>query len=85
MEEFEKQQKTREKLVRAMLLEFNEGRSKTLYCIAATMLEIGELENVLEEARAKSKDLDPKAKSEVMHSLLEEIAGKKKYVLKLRK
>jgi hypothetical protein len=85
MEEFEKQQKTREKLLRAILTEFNEGRSKTLYCIAATILEIGELETVLEKARAKSKGLDIRAKSEVMHSFLYEIAENKNYLLKLRK
>ncbi len=85
MEEFEKQQKTREKLLKAILTEFNEGRSKSLYCIAATVLEIGELESVLENAREKSKRLDIKAKSEVMHSLLNEIADDRKYLLKLRK
>lgn len=85
MEEFEKQQKTREKLVRAMLTEFNEGRSKTFYCIAATMLDIAELESVLKEAREKSVGLDLKAKSEVMHSLLDKIAENRNYSLKLRK
>ena len=83
--EFEKQQKTREKLLREMLAEFNEGRSKTLYCIAATVLEISELESLLEKARAKSKELDIGAKSEVMHSFLNEIAENKNYLLKLRK
>jgi hypothetical protein len=68
-----------------MLSEFNEGRSKTFYCIAATMLEIGELESVLDEARAKSTGLDLKAKAEVMHSLLDKIAENKGYLLKLRK
>jgi len=85
MEEFEKQQKTREKLLRAILAEFNEGRSKTLYCTAATVLEIGELESVLEKARAKSQGLDIRARSEVMHSFLNEIADNKNYLLKLRK
>ena len=85
MEEFEKQQETREKLLRAILTEFNEGRSKSLYCIAATVLEIGELESVLENARKKSTRLDIKAKSEVMHSLLNEIAHNRNYLLKLRK
>jgi hypothetical protein len=83
--EFEKQQKTREQLLREMLAEFNEGRSKTLYCIAATVLEIGELEKVLNEARAKMKGLGIKEKSEKMHSLLNEIANKNNYLLKLRK
>ena len=85
VEEFEKQQKTREKLVRSMLSEFNDGRSKTFYCIAATILEVGELENVLEEAREKSMGFDLKAKSEIMHSLLNKIAENRNYLLKLRK
>ena len=85
MDEFEKQQKTREKLLWAILAEFNEGRSKTLYCIAATILEIGELESILEMGREKSNGLDIKAKSEVMHSFLNEIAENKNYLLKLRK
>jgi hypothetical protein len=85
MEEFERQQEKREKLVRSMLSEFNEGRSKTLYCIAATVLEIDELENVLEEARVQSVGLHPKAKSEVMHSFFDKIAEDKNYPLKLRK
>jgi len=85
MEEFEKQQIAREKLLRAILKEFNEGLSKTFYCIAATVLEIGELESVLENARAKSKGLDIKAKSEVMHSLLNEVASNRNYLLKLRR
>jgi hypothetical protein len=85
IEEFEKQQETREKLVWSMLSEFNDGRSKTFYCIAATILEIGELENVLEEAREKSMGFDIKAKSEVMHSLLNKIEENRNYSLKLRK
>lgn len=85
MEEFEKQQKAREKLLRLILAEFNEGRSKTLYCIAATLLEIDELESVLEKARAKSKGLEIRAKSGIMHSLLNDIAKEKNYLLKLRK
>ena len=85
IEEFEKQQNAREKLVRSMLSEFNDGRSKTIYCIAATILEIRDLEDVLAEARERSMGLDVKAKSEVMHSLLNKIAENKNYLLKLRK
>ena len=85
IEEFEKQQNAREKLVRSMLSEFNDGRSKTFYCIAATILEIRDLEDVLAEARERSMGLDVKAKSEVMHSLLNKIAENKNYLLKLRK
>jgi hypothetical protein len=85
IDEFEKQQKTREKLVRSMLSEFNDGRSKSFYCVAATVMEIGELERALKDARAKSMGLDVKGRSEVLYSLLNEIADKKNYLLKLRK
>ena len=85
LEKFEQEQKTREKLLKDILAEFNEGRSKTLYCIAATIFGIEELESILREARAKSKGLDVKAKSEIMHSILNEIAEDKNYFLKLRK
>ncbi len=83
--EFERQQKARAKLLSALLAEFNEGRSKTLYCIAATVLEIGELESALKKTRAKSNELAIQAKSEIMHSILNEIAKDKNYLLKLRK
>lgn len=82
---FEKLQKAREKLLKEMLQEFNEGRSKSHYCIAATVLEIDELEKALAEARKESAGLDLKGKSKVLRSILDEIAGRKKYSLKLRK
>jgi hypothetical protein len=85
IEEFEDTQKRREKLLRVMLLEFNEGRSKTLYSIAATVFEIEELERTIDEAREKTKDLKLKEKSEILHQKLNEVAEKKNYLLKLRK
>ncbi len=85
IKEFERQQMAREELLRSILSEFNDGRSKTLYCIAATLLEIGELEQALKEARSKSAGLDAKEKANLMHSVLSRIAENKSYLLKLRK
>jgi hypothetical protein len=69
-----------------MLSEFNEGRSKSYYCIASTVLNIDELKEAIEEAKNRSKDiLDIKKKSKLMHSILDEIAEKNKYILKIRK
>lgn len=82
---FEKSQKLRENLLKEMLREFNEGRSKSYYCISATVLEIYELETALDEARKNSVGLDVKGKSRKLHSILDRIAGTKKYHLKLRK
>jgi len=83
--EFEKLQKIREQLLREMLVEFNEGRSKSYYCIAATVMEIEELELALAEAKQKSIGLDIKGRFRILHDILNDIARKKKYCLKLRR
>ena len=82
---FDKTQKMREHLLKEMLREFNEGRSKTYYCIAATVMEIAELEEALIKARKNSEGLEMKEKSRVLHALLDEIARHNNYFLKLSK
>lgn len=83
--EFEKVQKTREKLLKEMLQDFNEGRSKNYYCIAVTIFEIEELKKTLTKAKKDSIGLEIKGKSKIIHSILGEIAERKNYCLKLRK
>jgi len=83
--EFERVQKRREELLKDMMEEFNEGRSKTYYCIAATVMEIEELEAALKQARAKAENLDLKGKAKLLHSILDGVAEEKQYLLKLRK
>ncbi len=85
IKEFENVQKIREKLLKEMLHCFNEGRSKSYYCIAATVLEIEELEKILRKAKEESKGLEIREKSKVLHSLIDEVANRKNYYLKLRK
>jgi hypothetical protein len=82
--EFEKMQKMREHLLNEMVGEFNEGRSKSYYCIAAAVMEIEELKEALNKARADSEGLGIKEKSGVLHAILDEIARQKHYYLKLR-
>jgi hypothetical protein len=85
VDEFNRVQRIREQLLGEMLQEFNEGRSKSHYCVAATVLEIEELREALNRARKGSVELDIKGKSKVLKSILDEIAKKKDYDLKLRK
>jgi hypothetical protein len=82
---YNEQQTIRESILIRLLNEFNEGRSKSYYCIAATVMEIEELRGSLIEAIAKSKSLNIKDKSKVMHSILDTIALKRGYLLSLRK
>jgi hypothetical protein len=83
--EFEKTQKNRENLLKEMLKDYNEGRSKSYYCVAATVLEIEELREVLTRAKRESNRLDIRRRAKVLHSILDDIAVKKNYCLKLRK
>lgn len=85
VEEFEKTQKKREDLLKDMLKNYNEGRSKSYYCIAATVLEIDELRDALRISESESDGMDVKNKSCVLHSILDGIAERKKYCLKIRK
>ena len=82
---YDEQQRIRESLLIGILNEFNEGRSKSYYCIAATVMDIDELNRALEEATAQSKLLSIKDKSRIMHTILDSIALKKGYRLSLRK
>jgi hypothetical protein len=85
VEEFEREQIVRENLLKKMLIEFNEGRSKTYYCIALTVLEVKELESAINQAKKQSEGLGIKEKSKVLHQILNTIAEEKGYCLKLRK
>jgi hypothetical protein len=68
-----------------LLNEFNEGRSKSYYCIIATVMDMDDLRSSLEEATTKSKSLNIKDRSRTMHTILDSIALKKGYHLSFRK
>ena len=85
IEQFLRDQDRREKLLKNMLDTFNEGRSKSYYCIAATVMEYNELEEVVLKAKKDSSGLEIKDRSKILHVLLDEIADKKNYKLKLRR
>jgi len=56
-----------------------------LFTIASTVLEVEELENALCKGKKKSEDLGIKEKSKALHQILNNIAERKNYYLKLRK
>ncbi len=85
IEQFMENQNKREEILKDMLDNFNEGRSKSHYCIAATVMEIKELEEAVLKAKKDSSGLDVKSKSKILHMILDEIAHKKMYKLKLLK
>jgi Protein of unknown function (DUF3795) len=82
---FRKTQIERESLLKELLKGFDEGRSKSYYCIAATVLTTDELKAALKKARAIPEGRDIKDKAKSMHAILDETAEKNSYCLKLRK
>ncbi len=85
LESFEAEQKQREQILREMLADFNEGRSKRFYSIAATVMETEELEAALNRARRDSQGMETREKAKVLHEILNSIASETHYLLSLRK
>ncbi len=82
---FVKAQRARARLLQRMLKDFNEGRSKSMYCIAATVLSTEDLNAALKAAAERSGDMDIKGKARLLRSLLDEAAERHGLSLKLRK
>lgn len=82
---FEEAQEKRCKLLDEMLARYDEGRSKSLYCIAATVMEPEELEIAITTAEGLSSGGTLKEKARAMRRALEDIGAEKHYNLSLRK
>lgn len=90
MAKFIEQQERRIELLEILLEHFDEGRSKSFYCIAATLLPITDLEIALENCEQKLKADkigldDAKTKSKILKGVLNDIAAREGIELKLRK
>ena len=90
LEKFLKQQKRRIRLLETMLNDYDDGRSKSYYCIAATLLPIADLEKALDKAKQKIKSDkirtdDIKTTSQILKGFLNDVATTKRIELKLRK
>jgi hypothetical protein len=89
LDKFLRQQRERMGLLEKMLKDFNDGRSKSFYCIATTLLPVTELKALLGEAERKVKlekvkADDIKTKAKILRGLLNDFAAKGGVELKLR-
>jgi len=90
VEKFIEQQRERIKLLRIMLNNYDDGRSKSFYCIAATLLPIKDLEKSLDETKQKlgADNIewnDIKTKAKILKGFLKDLATREGIELKLRK
>ncbi len=68
--EFDRTQQSKGKLLEEMLRDYNEEYSAQIYCAAASILDINELEATLTQAWIDTKGMGPHDKSECLRSLL---------------
>ncbi len=85
LEKFLKQQQERIRLLKIMLKDFNDGRSKSFYCISATLLTIQGIKESIKKAKEKAKNVDLKTKAKVLKDLLKNTAENEKVELILNK
>ena len=46
------EQEEKRKILEFLLASYNDGRRKTLFCIAINLLEVGEIENILQAVKS---------------------------------
>lgn len=90
LEKFLNQQRERIRILEDLLKNFDDGKSKSYFCLATTLLSIKEIQNAVHETRKKIKKAqidsqDAKAKSKTVREFLEESAAREGIELKLRK
>lgn len=79
------EQQRKKVLLNHLLNTYNDGRKKTLFCVAVNLLEIDDLENIINELDMNTSTFTLKEKSAHAASLLQATANKKSIILKLRK
>jgi len=78
------------RLLEIMLKDFDEGRSRSFYCMATTLLSIGSLAAALDSTEKKIKGDkagadDIKTRAKILRGCLENFAAQEGIELKLRK
>jgi hypothetical protein len=89
LDRFLEQQTKRIGLLQTMLDDFDDGKSKSFYCVAAALLPATALEDSLHRVQRqikedKVKSADVKTKASILRGLLDDCAAKTGVDLKLR-
>lgn len=90
IERFLEQQRERIRLLERMIKGFDDGRSKSFYCIAATLLPTQDLEMAMNRVEQKMREErigedDLKARSKALTEILKDLADRAGIELRLRK
>ncbi|MDR1182141.1 MAG: DUF3795 domain-containing protein [Bacteroidales bacterium] len=73
-------------ILERLLADFDDGRSKSFFCLAVNLLELPDIREVMAQLNAETKpDSAPKEKAAMAVLLLQEMADRRKVALELRK
>ena len=84
------EQKKRQLVLENLLTRYNEGRSKSFYCLAAALMPVSLIEKAISEAREiiannQINESDIKSKARLLKFIIKDLASKSDIDLKLRK
>ncbi len=82
---FLKTQKIRSDVLITLLKDFDDGRSKSYFCLAAALLPIGDLEALADTLPAIPPHYEAKEKNKLVRSLIDLLAGQRGIELVLKK
>lgn len=84
-ERYAAEQKEKRNILDRLLAGYNDGRKKTLFCLAVNLLELDNLRTILENVDRETAGLTVKEKAAYVVDLLEKCADKSGIALRLRK
>lgn len=85
IEAYNAEQEQKIKILENLLDRYNDGRKKTMFCIAVNLLELNELTAIMEQAELNTQGMSLKDASALVSSLFQQCAAAKGIELKLRK
>ena len=84
VEAYQEEQREKVAILKELLENYNDGRKKTLFCLAVNLLELDDLRSVMERIK-EEKGLSLKEKAAHIAGLLQEVSAQRGICLKLRK
>ncbi len=86
IEEFARREVEKQKFLRRLIDNYNEGRSKSFYCTGCQLVPLDKLKEALADAEAKiTEDTDIKEKAKIVRVAIGNLADSLQIGLKLRK
>ncbi len=85
IERYNAEQEQKVKILTHLLAQYNDGRRKTLFCLAVNLLELDTLTAIVEQADAMTGEMPLKEKAAFVSALFKQCADKNGITLKLRR